>query len=141
MKEKRKLRGTGFKHTLPAVTPFFGIWVLVVVLTAPVITVAMMMSGIVPPSTHRDIWFFLLTRVPILALAATGLAIFTTARVAGPLILLRRAFEDVQRGDMDRRLNFRRSDKYLREVETAFNEMMVALSGQGDSRTGLEAQE
>lgn len=141
MEKDRKFRGTGFKHTLPAVMPFFGIWVVMVVLTAPVITVAMMLSGIVPPSTHRAIWFFLLTRVPILALAATGLAIFTTTRVAGPLILLRRAFEDVQRGDMDRRLNFRRTDRHLREVETAFNEMMVALSERGDSRRGLEAQE
>ncbi len=141
MKKDWKLRGTGFKHTLPAVMPFFGIWVVVVVLTAPVITVAMMLSGIVPPSTHGDIWFFLLTRVPVLALAAMGLALFTTARVAGPLILLRRAFEDVQRGDMDRRLGFRQTDKHLRELETAFNEMMQALRERGDSRGGLEARE
>ena len=141
MNRNWKLRGSGFKHTLPSVWPYSAVWVLVVVLTAPVITVAMMMGGIVPPSTHRDIWFFLLTRVPVIALAATGLAIFTTNRVAGPLVLLRRAFEDVKGGDMDRRLQFRRADKHLRALETAFNEMIVALRERADSRRGLEAEE
>ena len=140
MKMNRKVRRSGFKHTLPAVLPFSAIWVFVVVLTAPVITVAMMMGGIVPQSLHRDVWFFLFTRVPVLALAVTGLAIFTTNRVAGPLVLLRRAFEDVKGGDMDRRLKFRRADKHLRALETAFNEMMVALRERADSRMGLEAE-
>ena len=141
MKKNRKLRGSGFRHTLPAVLPYSGVWVLVVVLTAPVITVAMMMGGIVPPSTHTDIWFFLLTRVPVIALAAMGLAIFTTNRVAGPLVHLRRVFEDVEGGDMDRSLQFRRADRHLQELETAFNGMMVALRERTDSRRGPEAEE
>ena len=141
MKTDRKIRGSGFKHTLPAVLPYSAVWVFVVVLTAPVITVAMMLGSIVPPSLHGDVWFFLFTRVPVIALAATGLAIFTTTRVAGPLVQLRRAFEDVKRGDMDRRLRFRRVDKHLQELETAFNEMMVALRERADSLRGLEAEE
>ena len=112
-----------------------------VVLTAPVITVAMMLGDVVPESSHNDIWFFLLTRVPVVALAAVGLAIFTTNRVAGPLIHLRRAFEAVERGNMDRRLRFRRSDKHLRELEAAFNEIMLALRERTDSPRGLEAEE
>ncbi len=127
MNMNKKIRGSGFKHTLPAVLPFSAVWVFVVVLAAPVITVAMMLGSVVPPSLHGDVWFFLLTRMPAIALAVTALAIFTTTRVAGPLVLLRRAFEDVKGGDMDRRLQFRRADKHLRELETAFNEMMMAL--------------
>ena len=136
MNTNRKIRGSGFKHTLPAVVPFFAPWVVMMVLTAPVITVAMMLGGMVPPSSHTDVWFFLLTRVPLVALAATGLAIFMTARVAGPLVQLRRAFEDVKRGDMDRRLRFRRADNHLRQLETAFDEMMVALSDRADFSQG-----
>ncbi len=141
MKKNWKLRGSGFKHTLPSVWPYSAVWVLVVVLTPPVITVAMMMGDVVPESTHSDIWFFLLTRVPVVALAAVGLAIFTTNRVAGPFIYLRRVFEDVKGGDMDRRLQFRQADKHLQKIETAFNEMMVALRERADSRRGLEAEE
>ncbi len=138
---KWKSRGSGFKHTLYAVWSFSGVWIVVVVLTMPVLTISMMVGGVVPESSHSDIWFFLLTRVPIIALAAVGLAIFTTNRVAGPFIYLKRSFEAVERGDMDRRLRFRRKDKHLRELETAFNEMMVALAERTDSRTGLEAEE
>ena len=141
MKKNRKLRGSGFRHTLRAVWPYSAVWILVVVLTAPVITVAMMMGDVVPESSHSDIWFFLLTRVPAVALAATGLAIFTTSRAAGPLVYLRRVFEDVEGGNMDRRLQFRRADRHLRELETAFNGMMAALRERTDSRRGLEAEE
>ena len=138
---KWKSRGSGFKHNLYAVWSFSGVWIIVMVLTMPVLTIAMMLGGVVPESSHSDIWFFLLTRVPMIALAAVGLAIFTTNRVAGPLVCLKRSFEAVERGDMDRRLRFRRNDKHLRELETAFNEMMVALAERTDSRRGLEAEE
>ncbi len=133
-------RGRGFKHTLSAVWPFCAIWVLVVVLAVSVIPVSMILSGIVPPSLQGDVWFYLLTRVPAIALLAAALAIFTTARVAGPFVPLQRAFEDVARGDMDRRLRFRQEDKHLRELETAFNEMMVALRERDGSRGDLEAE-
>ncbi len=141
MKMNRKIRGSGFKHTLPAVLPFSAVWFFVVVLAAPVITVSMMLGSIVPPSLHGDVRFFLVTRMPVMALAVTGLAIFTTTRVAGPFVPLKRAFEDVACGDMDRRLRFRREDKHLRELEAAFNEMMVVVRERADSRGGLEAEE
>ena len=99
-KMKWKARGSGFKHNLYAVWSFSGVWIIVMVLTMPVLTIAMMLGGVVPESTHSDIWFFLLTRVPVIALAAVGLAIFTTNRVAGPFVYLRRSFEAVERGDM-----------------------------------------
>ena len=139
MEMKRKIRGSGFQHTLPAVIPVAAIWVVVLVLTAPVLMVSMMMSGIVPPSLHGEVWFFLLTRSSIIALAGIGLVIFTTTRVAGPLVHLKRVFNDVEGGDMDRRVAFRRTDKHLRELETAFNGMMVALNERDQAGSGLEA--
>ena len=134
------MRGSGFKHTLPAVFPFTAIWVLLVVLTAPIVTVSMILGGLVRPSEYDQVWFFLLTRVPLLALAAVALAVFTTQRAAGALVALRVALEDVARGDMGRRLRFRRSDKHLREIETAFNEMMEALCERAASARGDDAE-
>ena len=136
---KKYLRGTGFKHTLRWVFPYFAIWVVVLVLTAPVLTIAMMLSGLVPDYLHGDIWFFLFTRVPLIAFAGVALAIFSTARTAGPMVQLKRVFEDVTRGDMDSRLRLRRGDTAYQELETAFNEMMVYVSERAGSR-GPEAE-
>ena len=135
------LRGTGFKHTLRWVFPYFAMWVVVLTLTAPVLAVTMMVSGLVPQYLHGDIWFFLFTRVPLIALAGVGLAIFSTARTAGPMVQLKRTFEDVTRGDMDRRLHLRRSDRAYQELEAAFNEMMVAVNERVGSRGGFEAED
>ena len=124
---KSNVRGSGFRHTLPAVIRFSGLWFVLLMLPTPLITVSMMMRGIIPPELHRVVWFFLFTRMPIVALAGIALAVLTTTRVAGPIVHLKRVFEDVKGGDMDRRLTFRKSDEHLRGLETAFNEMMVAL--------------
>jgi nitrogen fixation/metabolism regulation signal transduction histidine kinase len=56
-----------------------------------------------------------------------ALAVFTTHRLAGPMIAIRRALEDVRDGKLDRTLRFRRSDPHLGEIENAFNEMAAAL--------------
>ncbi len=110
-------------------------------LTAPILTIGMMLSGIVPQASHGDVWFFLLTRMPIIALVAIGLAISTTTRVVGPMVHLRRVFDDVKSGDMDRRLSFRQTDRHLRGLEAAFNEMMVVLSERAGSRRSPESPE
>ena len=138
---KSNLRGSGFRHTLPAVLRFSALWVVLLILPTPIIIVSMMMKGLVSPELHGDVWFFLFTRMPIVALAGIALAILTTTRVAGPMVHLKRVFEDVKGGDMDRRLSFRKSDEHLRGLETAFNEMMVALSKRADSRRSPEAEE
>ncbi len=135
------LRGTGFKHTLRWVFPYFAIWVVVLTITAPVLTIAMMYSGLVPEYLHGDIWFFLFTRVPLIALAGIGLAVFSTARTAGPMVNLKRVFEEVAGGKMDSRLQLRRGDEAYQELETAFNEMMVAVNERVGSRGGLEAED
>ena len=138
---KMRFRGTGFRYSLSSVIPFSAIWVLIVVLTAPIISIGMMAGGLVPEASYGDVWFFLATRVPVLALAATGLAIFTTSRTAGPLVLLERAFEAVKAGDMEHRLKFRNSEKHLKGLELAFNEMMVAIKERDESHSGQEADE
>ncbi len=125
---KRNIRGSGFRHTLPAVFWFSALWVVLVVLIAPVVIAGMILSGLVPPELHGEVWLFLLTRTPIIALVAIGLAIFTTTRVAGPNVLLTRAFKAVELGNMDYRLRFRQSDRHLRKLEAAFNAMMVTMS-------------
>ncbi len=135
------LSGTGFKHTLRCVFTYFAIWVVVLTLTAPVLTISMMMSGLVPEYLHGDIWFFLFTRVPLIVLAGVGLAVFSTARTAGPMVKLKRVFEDVTRGDMDSRLRVRRGDQAYQELERAFNEMMEAVNERLGSRRGLEAED
>jgi HAMP domain-containing protein len=135
-----KFRGSGFKHSLASVFSSSAVWVFLVVLTAPIISVGMMAGGLVPESSYGDVWFFLATRVPILAVAAIGLAVFTTNRVAGPLVLMKRAFQAVKQGDMEHRLKFRQSDRHLRDLEVTFNEMMVAIKERGEPRAGQVAE-
>lgn len=70
--------------------------------------------------------------MPVLAIAAIGLAIFTTIRTAGPLILITRASDAVKEGNLDHRLRFRQSDRHLKQLEVAFNDMMVSICGRAD---------
>jgi hypothetical protein len=65
---KREIRASGFRHTLPAVFWFSALWVVVVVLTPPVVIVVMMLSGLLPPALQGEVWLFLLTPTPIIAL-------------------------------------------------------------------------
>ena len=138
---KRYIRGSGFRHTLPAVFRFSALWVFLVVLTPPIVIVGMVLSDLVPPTLQGEVWFFLYTRTPLIALVAIGIAIFTTNRLAGPWIYLARALEKVEHGDMDFRIRFRRLDTHLRDVEAGFNRMMVALNERVESRAGLESED
>lgn len=71
--------------------------------------------------------------VPMLVLMAffmligiTGLGIMTTHRIAGPLIKLQRAFDEIKEGNFDYRLQFRQEDD-LADLAASFNEMMDRL--------------
>ena len=138
---KINLRGTGFRHSLPAVFSFSALWFILLVLAPLIMAVTMMSNGTIPPEVHDEVWFFLLTRMPIVVLGGIALAILTTTRIAGPMVLLTRAFEDVARGDLDRRLTLRQGDGHFRGVETAFNEMMVSLNERVDVHGDLEAED
>ena len=136
---KSNIRGSGFRHTLPATFKFSALWLVLLILPTPLLTVSMMMTGLIAPEFHREVWFVLLTRMPIVALAGMVLAILTTTRVAGPMVLLKRAFDDVKGGDMDCRLSFRQNETHLQGLETSFNEMMVALSERAGGQAQVEA--
>ena len=62
----------------------------------------------------------------LLAMALTCLGIFTTHRIAGPLVKLQRAFEEVKKGNLSYRIKFRKQDSLI-ELELTFNEMMEEL--------------
>lgn len=134
----RAIRGSGVRYTLPYVFKFLGLWLVVTVLAVLVFSVTsylLLTERILGPD-QRGLANLILLVQTIVALAAVAvLAVFTTHRLAGPMIALRRAFEDVQAGDLDRQLRFRRSDDHLQEIETAFNDMMASLRKRLEYRT------
>jgi len=62
----------------------------------------------------------------VLLVAITCLGIMSAHRVAGPLISLHKAFEEVKNGNYSFRLKFRKEDE-MAELEKMFNEMMDSL--------------
>lgn len=140
----RAIRGSGVRYTLPYVFKFLGLWLVVTVLAVLVfsITSYLLLTERLLGPDQRGLANLILLVQTIVALAAVAvLAVFTTHRLAGPMIALRRAFEDVQAGDLERQLRFRRSDDHLQELETAFNDMMASLRKRLEYRTanGLPA--
>lgn len=129
----RSIRGSGVKLTVPYVARFFGLWLLVVTLAVLVfsITSYLLLSDRFQGPEHTRFVIVLTIQTVTVLLAVLALAIFTTHRLAGPIIALKRAFDDVRDGDLERRLRFRSSDIHLSELEDAFNQMMGALQSQG----------
>jgi methyl-accepting chemotaxis protein len=123
------MRGTGFKFALPYVLRYSWVWIVVVVAAVPIFAVAsyILTAGLLTEDAQSRLWTVVLTRTPLIIVAVVILAVFTTQRLAGPFVALKRAFEDVKSGDLDRRLRFRRTDEHLRDIENAFNEMMETL--------------
>jgi methyl-accepting chemotaxis protein len=126
----RAFRGSGVRFTLPFVFRFLGLWMAVTVLIVLVfgITSYLLLGDRLAAQGREGIALGILiaqTVITILAVAALG--VFTTHRLAGPIIALQRAFEDVKGGDLERRLRFRQADSHLRGVETSFNEMVDTL--------------
>ncbi|HRK01895.1 MAG TPA: HAMP domain-containing protein [Oligoflexia bacterium] len=54
------------------------------------------------------------------------LSIFLSHRIAGPLFKLRRAIDEVSRGNFDQRITFRKNDHFM-ELQDGFNEMVQHL--------------
>ena len=61
-----------------------------------------------------------------MGVGVVALAKFTSHRIAGPFIRLRRAFNEVRDGDLDHLLKFRKYDR-LTMLEDSFNGMMESL--------------
>lgn len=128
------VRGTGVRFTLRYVPRFTGLWLVVCVLTVVVfaLTSYLGLFNSLGEAGRSRLLLVLSLQTLCVVLGMVGLAIFTTHRLAGPLIALLRAFEDVKAGDLDRRLRFRKSDSHVAELERGFNEMMDSLRRRQD---------
>ena len=141
-----KLRGTGFKHTLPYLWRYSNIWFLVFLVSAPGTFIGFLMTDVLTEAGREAVLSFLFTRMPIVVVAVAMLAMMLTARLAGPFVALTRAFADVAAGDMSRRLRFRGDENHLEGVEDGFNAMMETVEKQaggqqnptGDAESGQE---
>ncbi|HEX2642363.1 MAG TPA: hypothetical protein VHU81_05195 [Thermoanaerobaculia bacterium] len=126
----RAFRGSGVRLTLPFVFRFLGLWMAVTVLIVLVFSVSsyLLLVDRLAVQGHEGLALgILIVQTVVTMLAVTALGIFTTHRLAGPIIALQRAFDDVRQGNLDRQLRFRQSDDHLRGVETSFNQMMVVV--------------
>ena len=65
-------------------------------------------------------------QIILMGVGVVALAKFTSHRIAGPFIRLRRAFNEVRDGDLDHLLKFRKYDR-LTMLEDSFNGMMESL--------------
>jgi len=127
----QQVRGTGVRFTLPYVLRFSGVWILIttVVVIVFAVTSYLVMFDRLSEVARQDLILVLAVQTALAILAVILLAVFSTHRLAGPLVGIRRAMEDVKAGDMNRQLRFRSSDPHLEEIETAFNEMMETIRG------------
>jgi len=124
----RKLRGSGVRHTLPFVGRFAGLWMLV---TSAAVLVAAVSTYLLFAQDHEgaSVGKVLAMQTVFTILAVGALAVFTTHRLAGPWIAVRRALEAVRDGNFDDRLRIRTQDVHIKSVEHAFNEMLDTLQG------------
>ena len=135
----QQVRGTGVRFTLPYVLRFSGMWILLttVVVIVFAVTSYLVMFDRLSEGARGDLILVLAGQTTLAVLAVVLLAVFSTHRLAGPLIGIRRAMEDVKAGDLNRQLRFRSSDPHLEEIETAFNDMMESIRGRiGDPPKG-----
>lgn len=129
MSNPRGMRGTGVRLTLPYMLRYSALWLVVTVLAVAVFGIAcyLVASDHLVGEARQHVALVLGAQTVFLILGVIALAIFTTHRLAGPYIALKRAFEEVTRGEMDRPLRLRGSDAHLRELEDGFNQMTAAL--------------
>lgn len=134
------VRGTGVRWTLRYVPRFAGLWLLVCVLTLVVFAVTSYLGLFhsLPEAGRSRLLLVLTLQTLAVILGMVALAIFTTHRLAGPLVGLLRAFEDVKAGDLNRQLRFRQGDRHLADLETSFNEMLVSIRHRVESGRAAE---
>ena len=139
--ERRGIRGTGLRHTLPFFVRFAGLWLVVstaAVLVAGVSSYLLFAQRLESGATDFRNAIVLQTVLSVLALIA--LAVFTTHRLAGPWVAVRRSMLAVRDGKLDARLRFRVSDPRLQEVQDAFDEMMTSIRQRLGEQPGIVAE-
>lgn len=125
----QQVRGSGVRLTLPYVFRVSGMWLLVSALILLVFSVTCYTALFVrvPDGTRGPLVVILVVQTVFVLLALLALAIFSTHRVVGPLIALRRACEEVKSGNFETPLRFRRSDPHLGELADSFNGMVASI--------------
>jgi len=125
----QQVRGSGVRYTLPYILRFSGVWIVVTSLVAILfgVTSYLAMFNELTEEARQHLVLVLSIETTLVVLAVILLAVFSTHRLAGPMIAIQRALEDVKDGDLNRVLHFRRTDPHLDEISTAFNEMTAAL--------------
>jgi nitrogen fixation/metabolism regulation signal transduction histidine kinase len=107
---KKRMRGVGLRHTIGSVGQYAGLWM--VVTNAAVLVVAAVsylhLFYVVGDVSGRERTLILETALTVLCVVALGL--FTTNRLAGPWIAVRRVCDTVNDGELDVRLHVRASD-------------------------------
>lgn len=126
---RNEIRGAKFFLTLPHVFQFTGMWLLVtaVAVLAHGVSSYLVVADRLRIPARRHLLLVLGTETVLVLLALLALAVFTTHRLAGPWIAVKRACDEIRTGDAERQLRLRRTDPYLREVEVSFNAMTQAL--------------
>jgi len=123
------VRGTGVRFTLRYVPRFAGLWLFVCIVTLVVfaLTAYLGLVNSLGEAGRSRLLIVLSIQTVCVIIGMVALAIFTTHRLAGPLVGLLRAFEGVKAGDLERPLRFRQTDGHLADLETSFNEMLVVI--------------
>jgi len=125
---KKRMRGVGLRHTIGSVGGFSGLWMLVT--NAAVLSVAavsyMHLFYVVGDVSGRERTLILETALTVLCVVALGL--FTTNRLAGPWIAVRRVCDTVSGGELDARLHVRTSDgAHVKSAADSLNRMLNTL--------------
>lgn len=125
----KTIRGTGLRHTLPYVLRFAGLWLLVSIAAVVVASVSSywLFAERVGEGGAAQLRKVILIQAILSILAVVALAVFTTHRLAGPWIAVRRALDRVRDGDLDSGLRLRATDPRIKEVELAFAQMLDSL--------------
>ena len=124
-----KIRGTGLRHTLPYVVRFAGLWLVVAIAAIVVASVSsyMVFAQRSTEAAAGQLRTVVIIQAVLSILAVIALALFTTHRLAGPWIAVRRALDRVTAGDFDSGLRLRATDPRIKEVELAFAQMLDSL--------------
>lgn len=129
MTDLRTVRGSGVRFTLPYVLRYSALWLVVAVAAVVLfgITSYLVASQRLDGEALQHMALILALQTVFLILAVIALAVFTTHRLAGPYIAIKRALEEVKQGELDHPLRLRTADLHLKEIEASFNDMTAAL--------------
>lgn len=141
-RDENTRRFSSVRHTQPFLLKYTGTWVLLCVclvafgaVTSYLLHVAQwdamiganpQLAGDVAAARSRFL-IGLVVQSGLLLAAVGALALMTTHRLAGPIIGLRIACQDVAKGKLDRRVGFRRHNDELDELADSFNAMMDTI--------------